>query len=471
MMDIGSLCIRYTDLDCEDIKKLESISQVLPYIAELVEADVFIDCLTGDEDAAIVVAEAKPAARHSMYSCSVLGELAYKENEPAAIRTLKIGMPTRDLKAVTQENRTVRQDVIPVKNKAGRVIAALIIEKDITEDINQNRQIEMLTETTEQLTGTILDLTSNDSMIANYSNDAVIMFDSGGMVRYRNSVAEGLFNKLGYKDDIIGMDFENVTLSGKTFEEVIMGEKLSTVDMIIGKMELQVKYIVPDNKDNLVRLIVIIKDITEVKKKEKELILKSVAMREIHHRVKNNLQTIASLLRLQMRRVDNDAAKMALNESISRILSIAFTHEILAKSGMDDVDIKMVLCKIKDSVIRYFSMPDKDIQINVTGDSIIINSEIATSIGLVVNELLQNSLEHAFCERDRGKVEVCIQKGKVYSSISVTDNGTGFDESIIGSDSLGISIIKSIVKDKINGNMNIESTPDGTKVMFDFKNQ
>ncbi|WDU82161.1 sensor histidine kinase [Caloramator sp. Dgby_cultured_2] len=154
----------------------------------------------------------------------------------------------------------------------------------------------------------------------------------------------------------------------------------------------------------------LIRDITEVKEKEKELILKSVAIREIHHRVKNNLQTIASLLRLQSRRIQDENAKKSFNESINRILSISVTHEILAQNGVDEVDIKTIISKIAESTLNYSLSPNENIKVFINGDSFNIDSDKATSIALVVNEILQNSLEHAFEGKEDGKIEVTIKR-------------------------------------------------------------
>ncbi len=225
------------------------------------------------------------------------------------------------------------------------------------------------------------------------------------------------------------------------------------------------------HKDKINGVVMFIKDNTDVKEKEKELILKSVAIKEIHHRVKNNLQTIASLLNLQSRRIDNQVVKKAFNESISRILSIAVTHELLAQKGIDDIDIKMILSKLKDTTAVYGISPEKRIQIEVKGDSVIVNSDKATSIALVVNELLQNSVDHAFQDRDDGNIEILIQKGSLYSSISVIDNGVGFNKESVKSGQLGQKIVEQIVKDKLAGHLTIESNPDGTMTMFDFKSE
>lgn len=469
---LRELCEMYTDLSNEDIKKIEQLDEFLPIIADLVKADVFIDCFTRDPNIAVVVSEAKPPTSPSMYKQTVVGQLALRENEPAALRTLQIGMETRDLKAITQENKVVKQNVVPIKNDFGKVIAALIMEQDITNDVNQNTNMEILSETAEQLAQTLLNLRDNEkeNNITYHLNDAIIMFDKKGIATYANPVAEVLYKKLGYKDDIAGMKFDNLVLNGTTFQKIVQRKESGVSEIEIGKLSLQVKYALTGRRENSMGIIMLIKDITEMKEKEKELILKSVAIREIHHRVKNNLQTIASLLRLQSRRIENEQAKKMFQESISRILSIAVTHEVLAQNGVDDIDIKEILSKIKKSTVSYGVEPNKNIVVDVLGDSFLVNSDKATSIALVVNELLQNSLEHGFCDRENGRIEVVIQEGIMYSNISILDNGQGFDVEKIGKESLGLNIVRGIVKDKLNGNIKIESSELGTKIVFDFQN-
>ena len=104
---LEQLCREYTSLTDKDIEVLKSIREHLPLMANLMKADVFIDCATRESGVAIVVAEAKPSMHKSMYKESVVGEYAFRHNEPAALRTLELGMPTRDLRAITQDRKSV----------------------------------------------------------------------------------------------------------------------------------------------------------------------------------------------------------------------------------------------------------------------------------------------------------------------------------------------------------------------------
>ncbi|MPQ30874.1 histidine kinase [Clostridium estertheticum] len=465
--NIYNLCKIHTNLDEDDICKIQQMSLCVKNLAVIANADIFIDCPTRDADEAIVVAQAKSSCRPSLYKNSVVGELALRNNEPAVLRTLDIGIASKDLKAVTQEHINVRQTVSPIDNK-GKIIGVLIVEKDITEKINKNKHMQMMEQGYEQLANTLVSLTENENNIAYHLDEAVIIFDEEGVVRFNNPIADFLYKKLGYKDKLLGMDYDNLALDDTNFMEVMSAPKSNECEVHLGKLYYNVKRIILTGKNS--KLVTMIRDITMMKDKEKELILKSVAIKEIHHRVKNNLQTIASLLRLQARRSDNQQTKDALNESMNRILSMAATHELLSKEGLDEVSIQEVITNIRNNAVRYFNVTDKNIEVNVIGDNFKVSSDKATSIALIVNELLQNSMQYAFINKPCGNIDLIIETSKIYSTIVVVDNGTGFDINNVRKNSLGLSIVNSLVQDKLDGNINIASNSEGTKVVFDFKN-
>ncbi|PRR85468.1 sensor histidine kinase [Clostridium luticellarii] len=467
------LCKKNTSLNEEDICILERIEKCIPYISNLVRADIFIDCLIKDSDIAIAVAQAKPSNHVSLYKTSTVGELVYRQNEPAVLRTLELGIGTVDLKAITQENIVVKQNTVPIKSNVDKIIGVLIMEQDITEDVSKNRNMEILSETTEQLTESLMNLKNHDlpsTIDFNLINDAIVIFDQYGNCIYLNRNAEILYKKLGYKDQILGMKFENLVLNKISFYEILKQGKSTLCETRVSSFSLQVKYAVTKSSSNVYGVVMLIKDVTDIREKEKQLILKAVAIREIHHRVKNNLQTIASILRLQSRRINNKEAKQAFSESIGRILSIASTHEVLSQNGIDDVDIKAILSKIRDNFLKNLYQEGKGIDIVLAGDSFSVNSDKATSIAIVINELLENSVKHAFAECSKGLIKITIKTGIMYSNISITDNGKGFDMNQVKVNSLGLNIVKSIIKDKLNGDINIESGKNGTKAVFSFEN-
>lgn len=470
---LEELCKTYTSLSMDDISTLERYIDILPIIADLVKADVFIDCLTMEANKAIVVAEAKPKMHLSIYKGSVVSQLALRDNEPAVLRTLETGIITRDLKAITQENVMVNQNVVPIKNDFGKTIAVLIMEQDASDDIKHNRHMEILAETTQQLTESLLNYKESNGKynVTQHINDAILIFDLNGISIFANPAAYELYGKLGYKDDINGMNFNNLVLDDSNFKEIVKSNQSIIKEINIGELILEIKYIVSDDKEYIKILTMLVKDVTEVKEKEKELILKSVAMQEIHHRVKNNLQTMVSILRLQARRIKNEQANFILRETINRILSIAITHEILAKTGIDNIDIKVIIKKLVKEIKNIGLSIGKDIKIKIQGDSILMDSDKATFVSLVINELLQNCIQHAFTNKNEGNICINVQNGIMYSHISIIDDGDGFNPEEVNSESLGLNIVNSIIKDKLQGTLRVDSSIDGTVIDFDIINK
>ena len=429
---------------------------------------MFIDCLTAEKDKAVVVAEYRPPV--SLYKNSVVGQFAYRKNEPAVLRTLEIGIPSRELKALTQEEVRVKQNVTAIRNKENQIIGVLIMERDFTKDHNTSSKVDMLVTATEQLTTELISAGAQNNLAA-YVNDAIVLFSKEGHAIYANPVAKNLYQSLGYQDNIIGMDFENLALGSSTFERIRNSEYMEDQEISISGFDLNIQYSSMDHNQEQKGIVMLVKDITYLKTKEKEIILKSVALREIHHRVKNNLQTVASLLRLQSRRVRSKKVKKMFRETINRILSIALTHEILAQSGVDEVDIKEIITRIVKNTVFYGTSTELTIYKAIEGDSFTLSSDKATAVALVVNELLQNCIDHAFVGRREGSIHVNIDRGTAYSVITIKDDGNGFDPKKIKQESLGINIVKSMVRDKLEGSLYIAPTNQGTVVTFDFKNE
>ncbi len=464
MSRIIELCKEYTTLKSSDINILLNLEQFLPLISEIIGCDVFIDCITSDTNKAIVASEFRP--KNSLYKNSVVGMLAYRDDEPAAIRTLELGIPSHGLKGVTQERIAITQNVAPIRNDDGKVIGVLIMEKDDTNNYNREFNMTVLAKTTEQLANELVNYDKNGG-ISTYINDAIIYFNENGISVYANSKARMLYENLGYRDVIIGMRFENLVLDKIKVEDIIANEYMEFNDLSIGNYVLKVQYSIMKENNKFMGIVMLITDVTEVRNKEKELILKSVAIKEIHHRVKNNLQTIASLLRLQSRRVEDLEVKKMFEESINRTLSIALTHEILANNGVDEVSIKKILEKLVKYTLQVATLSYSQIGITITGDDFNIESDTATSIALVVNELLQNCYQHAFRDSIAGNVEIKIEKGQLSSKITIEDDGIGVSKDQ-EKHNLGLKIVKSMIADKLGGNFDFKSSNNGTKVSFTF---
>jgi len=285
---------------------------------------------------------------------------------------------------------------------------------------------------------------------------------------YANPRARQIYRGLDYKDDIVGMSFENLAFGSYSFREVVEKERIEHTEIKIGKYFLNVLYACIRDDDQFMGAVLLIKDTTQEKINEKELILKSTAIDEIHHRVKNNLQTIVSLIRLQSRRINHPEVRRVCGEIISRIYSISLTHEILAQKGVDAIDIKEMLGRMVNGAKGYIIPDGLNLELEISGDSFTLQSDIATTIAMVVNELIQNCIKHAFVGRRDGRVSLVISKGDMYSSIVVADNGVGIDSTAERAGSLGHKLVRSLVEDKLKGSIRVDSSGEGTQIFFDF---
>ena len=306
--------------------------------------------------------------------------------------------------------------------------------------------------------------------IIDYINDGIIIFNEEGMCIYANSRAKYVYRKIGYKDSFLGEKFDNIVIDNVEFEDVLSGKVNKRSDINISNMVLSLEYILVKETNNVKNVVLFIKDITEIKVKEKELVLKSVAIKEIHHRVKNNLQTIASLLRIQARKTDDKAVKAAFSDSINRILSISVTHELLAQNGLDELEIKEVINKILKNSVRENLDGHLKLKIDVIGDNFEISSDKATTIALIVNELVENCIKHAFKGKTKGQIMIRVKRGEMKSRVSISDSGIGMDERDFEKGSIGLQIVKSLVKEKLYGNLDIKTGNKGTEISFGFEN-
>ena len=466
---LRTICKQYTKLSKKNIEKLEKISEGLPVLSKLLKADVFIDCMTESRDTAIVVAEANPRTGSS-YTQSVVGKYAYRRNEPAVLRTLETGHPSRDYKALTQENKILTQNVVPIKSDEDDkvIIAVLIVEEGVNEE-SLNKELSFLNNATDDILISSVEM-SRERRIIDYINDGIIIFNEEGVCIYANSRAKYIYRKIGYKDFVLGEKFDNIVIDNVEFEDVLSGKMNKKTDISISNMVLSMEYFLIKETENIKNIVLFIKDITEIKVKEKELVLKSVVIKEIHHRVKNNLQTIASLLRIQARKTEDKAVKAAFSDSINRILSISVTHELLAQNGLDELEIKEVINKILKNSLRENLDGRVKLKIDVTGDNFEISSDKATTIALIVNELVENCIKHAFKGKDNGRITVKVKRGEMKSYISISDDGIGMNEKDFDKGSIGLQIVKSLVKEKLYGDLNVKTGDKGTEISFGFEN-
>ena len=202
--------------------------------------------------------------------------------------------------------------------------------------------------------------------------------------------------------------------------------------------------------------IVLVRDVTELRRRDRQLVSKDATIREIHHRVKNNLQTISSLLRLQARRLSGDEARAALGESVRRIAAISVVHETLAQSADDDLAFTEIVRPLVRVVEESVSSPLRPVSFTVEGDAGAVPGQVSTTMAVVLTELLQNAVDHAF-PVEGGTVRIQLDRRTDGLLVRVVDDGVGISEGFDVADAtgLGLTIVRTFVEGELGGRIRL----------------
>jgi two-component sensor histidine kinase len=194
-----------------------------------------------------------------------------------------------------------------------------------------------------------------------------------------------------------------------------------------------------------------------------KLMVQTAVLQEMHHRVKNSLQTIASLLRLQLRVGKFDSPKEALTQSINRIQSIAAVHEMLSSENLDNVSIKRLADNILAATARGLLPDARQIATSVVGDDFLLPSGQATYVALILNELIQNAVEHGFKGTTGSELTVHVSRDEDNVILDVTNDGEPLSpDFVVRRDrNLGLRIVESLVHDNLMGDFTIFLDDDG----------
>jgi two-component sensor histidine kinase len=190
-----------------------------------------------------------------------------------------------------------------------------------------------------------------------------------------------------------------------------------------------------------------------------KLMVKSAIIQEMHHRVKNNLQQIASLVRLQSHYSNYSTVEQAMSDTLSRILAIAAVHELLSRDDLDTVSVKKVAEQILSATKQSVIAPGKNVRTEVLGTDIRLPLNHATTLALVINELVQNAVEHGFRELDNGRIRVTLDETPDTVTLTVLNDGHALPEGFEpgNSRSLGLKIVTDLVRGALNGSFTLEN--------------
>lgn len=269
-----------------------------------------------------------------------------------------------------------------------------------------------------------------------------------------------------YVDDLANEpDFEDRAWGAKAGLVSCLAVPLSVRDRVIGVL---IAY--SDKRrefsDKERTLLLTLANQTALAIENAQLIMNTAVVREMHHRIKNNLQTIAMLMQMQVYETDLPATRHALETNIHRIRSIASVHEDLSKKGFRLVDVRDVIERISRETVATMIAPGQNIHIQVQGQNLQLPSRPATSLALVVNELVNNALEHGFAAHTDGQIDISLGQSPDEHIVLVSDNGQGLPEHFLPG--LGLEISENLVRDDLGGRLKFNRLPQGTEISIRF---
>jgi two-component sensor histidine kinase len=287
--------------------------------------------------------------------------------------------------------------------------------------------------------------------------DGVILLDDQGKVAFTSPNAISALRRLGVSGRIQGESLTELGAESAATYRAFFTAHPAAEEVERDDVTIVLRCIPLIDGGRVDGAVVLLRDVSELRSRDRLLVSKDATIKEIHHRVKNNLQTISSLLRLQGRRLTEPSAKAAIEESVRRIRSIALVHETLSREDGDEVDFGEIVRPLVRMVEEGLTSPERPLGFRISGDGGKLPSPAATSLAVVLTELLQNVVDHAYPPGSLGadesaRVGIELRQVAGVLHVAVVDDGVGIDPSFdpAASSSLGLSIVRGLVAE-LNG--------------------
>lgn len=457
---------------------LQAIASGLPIFADLNRADVLLYAREAD-GTLLVVEQAAPRSVPPVYRVPVVGKRLLPDEQPVIARALATGRPARGPRHHEGFRAHIVQEVFPVRRN-GQIVGVLSVEKSLVEYERHRTRRWAFRQALLDLRDMLLSghVYGLEGLSPFREHDGIMLVDANGYIRYLSGLGSHHYRRLGYHGELVGThvgqlqtaDAELVARAldqRQAFEiETAEGDRIwiRKVIPLVGprwRLPQPLDIILPYGigPRRRVSVLITIHDATIARRKAQEQAVRRAMVQEIHHRVKNNLQTIASLLRLQARRTQHEEARRILGESIHRILSVAVVHEFLSQHEGVTINLRDVALRIVTQVREGILDPTKEISFRVEGPPIFLPPHQTTMCALVINELLLNALEHGFDGLNRGEIVVHLVDEGDQVRILVQDNGTGLPEGfdLENSSSLGLQIVRTVVRQDLRGEFELHN--------------
>jgi len=477
MATMAELARDFTELDTPTLTHLQRLVGSWGMLADLCFADLLLFVpVGGDVERFIVVGQMRPTTSQTLHREDLVGHIIDETERPLVPRCWQLESIVEGEVGFPSRNERGRLVCIPVRMD-GRVVAVLTRESALSVGRRPGELERVYVEVFDRFATMISDgefpfpvddvVTSEAPRVG----DGVLILDSSGRVEYASPNAINALHRMGLYSNVEGTRLDEAgaeeTATTRAFasrlpvtEEVERGPDVAVLTRCIPLLEGGV----------VTGALVLMRDVSDLRRRDRLLLSKDAAIREVHHRVKNNLQTISSLLRLQARRLDAGEGKSALEEAERRIRSIALVHEILSRDATDQVDFNDIL----PSLVRMAEdlLPhDQPVRIGYQGEAGELSADVATPLAVILTELLQNAAEHAFPEdaserpAESLRIQVRLKRSDGKLLVEVSDNGAGLPAgfSVDQTTSLGLSIVRDLVRTQLGGTIAMR-TDGGTIV-------
>jgi two-component sensor histidine kinase len=467
MASLNELARLHTKLTGRHMSHLQRLAAGWGLLSDFCFADLLLFVPTKDGEAGsrfIVLGQVRPSTSQTVHRADWVGVTVTAEERPLVARAHQLGEIIEGETTIAALKERVRVLCIPVRCN-GEVIGVLTRESAPSFGRQpgelERTYVDIFNRFARMIVAGVFPFDAEDAETeeAPRVGDGVILLDASGRVEYTspNGVsalhrigshgnAEGLrFGELGLDDEVIRTAY---SIAAPVTEEFERGPEVTVLIRCIPLIDNGV----------VSGAVVLTRDISELRRRDRLLLSKDATIREIHHRVKNNLQTISSLLRLQGRRLQSPEAKDAIEESVRRIRSIALVHETLSREAGDDVAFIEIVRPLVRIIEEGMSSPDRPVTFDVQGEAGFLPATVATPLSVVLNELLQNAIDHAFpsevdLQPTPGRVLIELANDGERLRVSVSDDGVGIpdDFSLAEQTGLGLSIVRTLVTTELAG--------------------
>ncbi|MDO5645525.1 MAG: histidine kinase N-terminal domain-containing protein [Dermabacter sp.] len=456
-------------------------------VADLLRADLVLWVPRGGRLDA--VAHCRPGNGETVYYEDPIGTAYAREEWPEFHDALQEAREGREditqTWTVERESRPAFVQFIPVRHE-GRVLGMLTAESFTAPPLDfgtpAERELtrlgrsllEMMTEGAFPIEGAPVPPRRGAPRVI----DGTVSLDAEGIVQWASPNALSAFHRFGVDGDMVGRSLAEITTADlqsrvpvdESLPLVLTGRAAWRADMQARGGTLSLRALPLTREGRRVGAIVLVRDVTEVRRREKELMTKDATIREVHHRVKNNLQTVAALLRLQSRRLSSPEAREALMEAQRRVATIALVHESLLQGSEETVFFDEVIERCLRLAVDAASASVRSgasestavagqvvVQTKKHGRVGVVRAEEATPLALVLTELATNAVEHGLATTG-GTLEITSERTGSHLVIHIDDDGVGLDGPPEG---LGTNIATTLVQGELGGVLSWQARPDG----------